>query len=818
MRANRTVNQLAIVSRFCAIEGRYCQKQVAYRGPSTHFFAYPSGSHWSTFSRHLAEEMGNRGMQVERWEDTVKGDLLFRKVCDGILANNYLLAEVTEPNTNVLMEVGYALAVGRKPILLVEKNRLRWKRPILSTLESCYYDNRDDILNFIARLQANEPNHEIPPTKLEFLDSLGILSITEDQRTIHHLKPAIATDWVKGITKNLDRHNRFSATHTDPTDSASDDFYQQARLINKASYTVASLLSKDRVDWQEYNANVAVLIGFAIGLGKRVLVLQEHPADVVLDLGSIAHQFENEDQCDHIVRNWLRDQVSLASQRQIEQENEDEALRKRDSFAATYLGPPDALLDTKLHEYFVETNEFGAAKRQERSIFVGRRGAGKSANFKALEEYAKHDAETVVVSIAPDDFEMQTLAMSLNTDAESVNLDMAFQHAWHYILVTEILKEIEPHLITSPLPNDTRKIRDRNALERYCETNRSLLAKDFGNRLNIALETARRDAHISSAGDNEDFAALRTLKEHDIAKSLLNFVTDQGLHLWVMADDLDKYWHPSSRQSVIMLTSLAAEADRLQKMFDGRLHVTMFLREDIFGVLANNDVDFQKRNYMRLEWTTRNLKHIVAERLANGAGYSNDDDETTWRNIFPECVEGVPTYDYLLRRALPTPREVLCLCQATIDAAKRNGNQTVLPDDVLEGTRSFSYDLITSVASEFRVLYPQLDEVLLEFASAPTNMRWATFAQYANNAIHGHAVAIEKWVGIDTLDPKAIARVLFQAGVVGITRLGGETHYRNGRSFDTNWRMAGDQPEIAIHPAFTHALDTNESEVIVGTD
>ena len=267
-----------------------------------------------------------------------------------------------------------------------------------------------------------------------------------------------------------------------------------------------------------------------------------------------------------------------------------------------------------------------------------------------------------------------------------------------------------------------------------------------------------------------------------------------------------------------MLTSLAAEADRLQKMFDGRLHVTMFLREDIFGVLANNDVDFQKRNYMRLEWTTRNLKHIVAERLANGAGYSNDDDETTWRNIFPECVEGVPTYDYLLRRALPTPREVLRLCQATIDAAKRNGNQTVLPDDVLEGTRSFSYDLITSVASEFRVLYPQLDEVLLEFASAPTNMRWATFAQYANNAIHGHAVAIEKWVGIDTLDPKAIARVLFQAGVVGITRLGGETHYRNGRSFDTNWRMAGDQPEIAIHPAFTHALDTNESEVIVGTD
>ena len=806
------MTQMATVNRFCAIEGIYCQKQLQYRGPSTYFFAYPSGSHWSAFSRHLAEEMESRGMTVQRWEDTVKGDLLFRKVCDGIISNNLLLAEVTEPNTNVLMEVGYALAVGRKPILLVDNNRRSWKRPYLSTLEGCYYDNRDDILNHIARLQLNEPHSIDPPTRVELLDSLGILSITEDETALHHLKPSIATDWVKGITRALDRHSSFRATHTDPSDSASDDFFQQARLINKAAFTVASLLSKDRPDWQQYNANIGILIGFAIGLGKRVLVLQEQPADMVLDLGSIIHNFENEDECDQIVRNWLRNQATLASQRQMERETQGEALRRRDNFASTYLGPPDALLDTQLQEYFVETNEFGAAKRKERSIFVGRRGAGKSANFKALEEHAKNETDTVVVAIAPDDFEMQTLAASLNTGAGSVTLDMAFQHAWHYILVTEILKEIQPIITTSAEPADLRKLRARNAVKGYCENNQALLAKDFGSRLNIALETARQDANISSASDNSEFAALRTLKEHDVARSLKEFVTDQNLDIRVIADDLDKYWHPSSQQSIVMLTSLAAEADRLQKMFEGRLHVTMFLREDIFEVLAKNDVDFQKRNYMRLEWTTNNLKHIVAERLANGAGYGNEDDETTWRHIFPESVEGIPTHDFLLARALPTPREVLRLCQSTIDAAKRNGNQSVLTEDVLEGTRTFSYDLITSVASEFRVLFPQLDEVMLEFGSAPRNMEWLTFVQLANRAIEKHSNAIEQWIGIETPDPKAIARVLFQAGVVGITRPGGETHYRNGRTFDTNWRMAGEFPDISIHAAFDHALDTKPIE------
>ena len=806
------MNQVATINRFCSIEGQYCQHSVPYKGQGTFFFAYPSANSWSAFSRHLADDMGSRGLKVERWEDTVSGDLIFRKVCHGILSNHYLLAEVTEPNTNVLMEVGYALAVGRQPILLVDESRHKWNRPTLSAVECCPYQNRDDILRFVERLPIHHGDDQPPPTKVAMLDSMGILSIPEEPSAIHHLKPAIATDWVKGITKNLNRHPTFSATHTDPSDSVTDDFYQQARLINKAHYTVASLLANHRTEWQENNAIMAILIGFAIGLGKRVLVLHEQPADPVLDLGSLSRPFDNEDQCDRSVRRWLTDQAQIATQRQIEQENQDETLRRRDTFASTYLGPPDALLDTKLHQYFVETPQFGSAKRKERSIFVGRRGTGKSANFKALEQHAKTQSDTVVVAIAPDDFEMQILAASLDAEDQAIHLDMAFQHAWHYILVTEMLKEIEPLLATTQIPRDTRQLRNYNRLKEYCDDNSGLLSKDFGNRLNLALETAKLDDYISSKGNPKEFEAIRTLKDHNIARTLRDFVTDQNLNLWVIADDLDKHWHPSSKQSITMLTSLAAESDRLQKLFSGRLNTTMFLREDIFDVLAKNDVDFQKRNYMRLEWTPDNLKHIVAERLAAGAGYTNTDDETTWADIFSESVEGIPAHDYLLERALLTPREVLRLCQATIDAAKRNGHNSVLSQDILEGTRSFSYDLITSVASEFRVLYPRLDEVILEFAEAPANMRWTTFSQYAQDAFAHHETAIQQWVGLDTLNPQAIARVLFQAGVIGLTAPTGEAHYRNGRSFDTIWRMARDQPKISIHPAFTYALDTQPSE------
>ena len=40
---------------------------------------------------------------------------------------------------------------------------------------------------------------------------------------------------------------------------------------------VGSLLGTDIQNYEEHNANVAMLIGFAIGLGKETLVLQAQP-------------------------------------------------------------------------------------------------------------------------------------------------------------------------------------------------------------------------------------------------------------------------------------------------------------------------------------------------------------------------------------------------------------------------------------------------------------------------------------------------------------------------------------------------------------
>ena len=133
------MEQFTTVDRFCAIEGRHCTKQIQYEGRDTFFLAYPSSRRWGDFTSKLVTELGQRGFRGQRWEDFVNNDLIFSKVCDGILGHDYLLAEVTEPNSNVLLEIGYALAVGRLPILLQDKNWEPWTRSLLTTLENCHY-------------------------------------------------------------------------------------------------------------------------------------------------------------------------------------------------------------------------------------------------------------------------------------------------------------------------------------------------------------------------------------------------------------------------------------------------------------------------------------------------------------------------------------------------------------------------------------------------------------------------------------------------------------------------------------------------------
>ena len=806
--------EIASVARFCAIEGKECEKLIPYLGSDTFFLAYPGGPYWNDFTQRLTEEMQERGIVADRWEDIVANDLLFSKVCDGIHSHDYLLAEVSEPNANVLMEIGYALAVGRLPILLQNKNRSDWSRRLLTTLESCRYENREDIHAYLGRLLSGTRTiPEQPDRRLPFLENMGIYDREEVPGTVYHLKPRAASDWVRGVDRVL-KKSYFKMTAMDPSDSTYDEFYPQAREIQGASLIVASMVNTKQMGWQEQNAHLALLVGFAIGLGKQVLVLQEEALAPILDLGSMSHPFTTESQAEQIVESWIHVHTRSIVSQNVETRRIARVRRQANRMRSLYLGHPDALQDNNLLDYYVPTKEFEDAVRGQRSLFIGRRGSGKSANFRAVSEELRTGSNIVVAHIAPDDFEFERLSSYLEREYSTTDHRLTFQNAWNFIVLTELLKALaeETDLLYSS-PDNATKSRLRN----YYEAHRDTLSLDFGTRVNLTLmaETNSSGVGQDSSKVSNTETAIKSLREYDIGRHLKKFAEDEGITYFVLADDLDKHWRPDTKQAIDLLVGLIAEADKMQRFFGGTLKAVMFLREDIYEVLALYDDDLPKRSLLRLEWTESNLKHLVAERLSASISQENEDDDSTWEMVFPDTVRGIPPAQFILRRALPRPRDVLDFCQKAIDQAQRNGHSHVTEQDIVDGETTFSEALFWSVCAEFRGLYPGLENVLIEFAGVPERLSWDEFERFATKAIEANEESVDKWSRFPSKDAISLAEVLFKVGVLGLS--GSHTTaplFRNGRSFAETWVAVSAHPFVCIHPGFARSLDVSNANPI----
>ena len=803
------MNEFAVVDRYCAIENTVCRRSIKFNGSWTYFFAYNSSPRMKIWTEELVNDLNEWGIRGVRWEDVIKPDLIFSKVCEEIHSNDFLLAEVTQLNLNVLLEIGYALAVGRQPLLIQNRNRETWTRDLLTTMESCFYETRQDILDHIAKWQTNRSPETLNPNRrLPILENMGIFDDQEVRGTTYHLKPKVSTDWISRVDRSFTK-SPFKLTSMDPSDSVSDEFYPQARQIQRASLIVASLVSTEHIDYVENNANVALLTGFSIGLGKKVLVLQEKPSVPILDLDSVSRPFETEHQVQQIVDAWINNQTKISVRQSLESDRQASSRQQADELRKVYLGHPDALQDTELHKYFVPTKEFYDAVEGRRTIFVGRRGSGKSANFQEIIAEVSNKPNIVGVEILPDDYQLKQITDLLRNTTHLPDSKLTFQSIWNYVLTTEILKALGEK--TTLLYHSYGDI-SRNNLRSIYNKRRDVFDEEFGSRtastLKEVLSSSSDMAFEERRLNAED--ALKSLRDYDLNRQLKQFAKTEGITFFIVADDLDKHWSTNTTQSIDLLVGLVAEVARMQKFFGEHLKIALFLREDIFSTLARHDDDLQKRDFLRMGWTRDNLHHLVAVRL--DTKNKAQTDEEVWSAIFSEPVNDIKASEYILTRSLPRPRDVLKFSQNSIDHAQINGHTHVTEQDILEGEKAYSDALFSSISSEFKVQYPSLEEVMIEFAGVAEKIVWAEFEQLAKIIIHTHMSMMRRWIGGKVITPYFLTEVLFNVGLAGLSRdLESNTHFCNGRPFSEIWGLTSSKPVVHIHPAFHQCLEISKA-------
>lgn len=101
-------------------------------------------------------------------------------------------------------------------------------------------------------------------------------------------------------------------------------------------------------------------------------------------------------------------------------------------------GDDSAEKDAYLLDYFVSSDSFRRLAEKSKSIVIGRKGSGKSALLKKLDQVFSEDEETHVVKLSPKYNSIRTILNDKDISG-GFGQEIFFQHTWLRQIYLDIL-------------------------------------------------------------------------------------------------------------------------------------------------------------------------------------------------------------------------------------------------------------------------------------------------------------------------------------------------------------------------------------------
>jgi hypothetical protein len=170
--------------------------------------------------------------------------------------------------------------------------------------------------------------------------------------------------------------------------------------------------------------------------------------------------------------------------------------------------------------------------------------------------------------------------------------------------------------------------------------------------------------------------------------------------------------------SIRQVVAEFAKEDRWRKPVSVSLAV--FLRSDIYIHVARAARERDKLPVRELLWEDPELLlRVIEDRYlaSRGSGYGGG--VTVW-DYFAPTVEGTPTKEWIMERINPRPRDLVYLCNAAITNAVNRRHDIVEERDLIDAESDYSHFALDSILVEGEVSLPSLEDVLYQFAGAPS--------------------------------------------------------------------------------------------------
>lgn len=693
------------------------------------FAAFPSGGHIPEVFRNALREINNtRSVSIISWEETkVDGKLVIDVILDHINKADFFISDLTGINPNVLFELGYAIAKNKRIWLLIDTSITRAREDFqdLGLLTNVGYSDYSNSTQFVSKFFKAKPYEELAAT---IFDRHIKASLAPDVAPdgILYLKSLYDTEPSIKITKRILDSN-LRKTIDDPNESLKSLLWY-AQNIFRAQAVVCHFTSTSRDAHKVQNARSALASGLAAGFDKSVLLLADSDYLAPLDYRLMLEHYKSAAQAGSIVDHWLAGLEELARKEAAARAQYAEVVKSATELRGFQLQLGDYQAENEsdqLEDYFVETAAYREALAGHQTIFVGRKGTGKTANLLRLTSALKREASTLVCSIKPAEYEIESVIKLFQTFEELDAKGHVVESLWKFLLYTEIAS-VAAEYIESQMMYSPRSDGEKEFLE-FMERQRDVVSGDFSVRLEKSVARLLR-VRKSEGVEKTRIAVSEALHVQIFTqlRALLGKVLAGKSRVAVLIDNLDKPWKKTA--DIVFLSDLllgllatgihipaefARSNSRRQAV---NVTVAIFIRSDIFSTIVERAAEPDKLAYVRLKWEDPELLLRIIEARYEASHGADANPEAMWKSYFAPSIHSIEVKKYLASTILPRPRDIVYLVKEAVSTAVNRNHTRVEENDLVDAEKQYSHYAFDSILVENGITIPQLESLLYEFA------------------------------------------------------------------------------------------------------
>lgn len=771
------------------------------------FYAYPSHPQEIGQTIEAFVEQNNLGTpktEFRSWKaNEISGYCLVDPIREEIENADFVAADITVPNFNVIYEIGFAIGK-RKRVILTRHNSLVGDDAtireigIFDTLGYENYSSVNDLKKIFSQQISTKP--------------LEGISQHNSKAPIYVLLPREQTESETRMVSRLKKVARLNYRSYDPSENPRLSARTAIKGVSESFGVLIPLVPETRKRAAIHNYRAAFLAGLAHSLDRDTLILQSGTEPIPLDYRDYVVSYGAPHDVDRHIATFAPRIAEL-----LQQGTQAEFDETTNPLQAFFLGESAAENEFRdLRDYYLQVAQFSRVVNEPVQVVAGRKGSGKSALFFQLRDKVRRHRKNIVVDLNPDGFQLRKFKTLVVNNLEQGTKEHTITAFWEYLLLLELCykvleKDHQRHLFDHTLTENYQ------LLKKLYGNDEILLEGDFAERL--LLITSVIEEKLSAKVDIENSDNVLTREEitevlyaHDIQRLrdvLEEYLGSKG-DIWILFDNLDKGWAADgvTEEDLLLLRCLLECLRKMQNRFkkiETNMRGVVFVRNDVYELLVGTTSDRGKISRVTMEWSDPDLlRELVRKRLTAKLSSDIADFDEVWRQFCISHLEdGTESSQFIIDRTLLRPRCLLDFLTHAKSHALNLGHTRIEEEDIIWAEDIYSTDLIHSIELEISDVFSNGEGCLYSFIESQRFMESADL--YKN---------LEK-VSQSEEEIEQLKELLIWYGFLGLYRRSGEETY----IYNVNYEMRKMKALVAnrdsgdtiycVNLAFCKGLDIN---------